>query len=188
MESLVLPSTFFLTVLSLIGLFFFIRASIKDRTTLMRFTSKQDEATLMNALKSYFQSRAYRVISIDANKNQVTFQGFVRPSWFLAIFLTLLAIIGILCLSLIVSIEFPSLGKIFLLLLLLSPLSGILYWRNSGKLEQVLLKMENNNNIYSNIPNNQLSEQPSSSIITLIGHRDELLELQKTLQLHSFDG
>jgi hypothetical protein len=181
MDSLVLPSTFFLTLLSFIGLFFFIRASTKDRTKLMRFSSNQDEATLMTALKSYFQSRSYRVISIDADKNQVTFQGFVRPSWFLAIFLTLLTIVGILCLSLVLSVQFPNLGKFFLLFLLLSPLSGIVYWRKSGKLEQVSLKMENNNN---NIP----SEQPSSSIITLIGHRDELLELQKTLQLQSVDG
>lgn len=177
MDSLVLSSTFFLTFLSFIGLFFFIRASTKDRNELMRFTSNQNEATLMNALKSYFQSRAYHVISIDVNKNQVTFQGFVRPSWFLAIFLTTLTIIGILCLSLVVSIKFPELAKILLLLLILSPLSGILYWQKSGRLEKVSLKVENNNNLSS--------EQPSSSIITVIGHRDELLELQRTLQLTS---
>jgi hypothetical protein len=183
MDSPILSSTFFLTLLLLVGLIFFLRAATKDRTELMRLSSDQDEDTLMTGLKSYFQSRAYKVIAVDSTKNQVTFEGFVSPSWFLAVFLTFLAAVGLLCLWVVLSFLFPDFGQFFLILVILSPLSGILYWRKSGRLEQVSLKMENNN-----ISNNISSEQHPSSIITLIGHRDELLELQKTLQLKSIDG
>ncbi|CDN09764.1 hypothetical protein RintRC_6255 [Richelia intracellularis] len=53
----------------------------------------------------------------------------------------------------------------------LSPVSGIFYWKKAGKLEKVLLKLSPQEN--SN----------SSSKITVVAHRDELIELQKKLQL-----
>ena len=74
MDFTVLQSTFLLTFLLLVGLFFFIRASTKDRTEVMRLISEQDENTLMTSLKEYFRSRAYQVLAVDAAKNQVTFE------------------------------------------------------------------------------------------------------------------
>ena len=176
MDSTVLQSTFLLTLLLSVGLFFFIRASTKDRTEVMRLVSEQDENTLMSSLKEYFRSRAYRVLAIDAAKNQVTFEGFVSPSWFLAVFLSVLAAVGLGCLALVLSLLFPNFGHIFLLLVLLSPLSGLLYWKKSGRLEKVSLKIEN-------IP----SGQNFSSTITVTAHRDELAELQRALQLKTLD-
>jgi hypothetical protein len=176
MDSTVLQSTFLLTLLLSVGLFFFIRASTKDRTEVMRLVSEQDENTLMSSLKEYFRSRAYRVLAIDAAKNQVTFEGFVSPSWFLAVFLSVLAAVGLGCLALVLSLLFPNFGQIFLLLVLLSPLSGLLYWKKSGRLEKVSLKIEN-------IP----SGQNFSSTITVTAHRDELAELQRALQLKTLD-
>ncbi|MBK1989883.1 cofactor assembly of complex C subunit B [Sphaerospermopsis aphanizomenoides BCCUSP55] len=172
MNTAIVPSTFLLTLLLSVGLFFFIRASTKDRTEKAQLLSEQDEATFMTQLKEYFRSRSYRVISVDKEKNQVTFEGFVRPSWFLAIFLTVLAAVGLVCLSLVLSQVFSSQSPFFLALVLLSPVSGIFYWQKAGRLEQVSLKMET-------IPN----QQHSSSIITVIAHRDEIAELQSALQL-----
>jgi hypothetical protein len=70
----------------------------------------------------------------------------------------------------------PDFGQFFLLIILFSPLSGLLYWKKSGRLEKVSLKMEN-------IP----SGQNFSSTITVTAHRDELAELQRALQLKTLD-
>jgi hypothetical protein len=176
MDTAIVPSTFLLTLLLSVGLFFFIRASTKERIEKAQLISEQDEAALMTQLKEYFRSRSYRVISVDKDKNQVSFEGFVRPSWFLAIFLTFLAAVGLTCLSLVLSQLFPSQSPYLLALVLLSPLSSIFYWQKAGRLEKVSLKMEAIQN-----------EQLSSSKITVIAHRDELAELQRALQLKRVD-
>lgn len=172
MDTAILPSTLLLTLLLSVGLFFFIRASTKDRTQTVQLVSQQDEATLMSQLKEYFRLRSYRVAAVDREQNQVTFEGFVRPSWFLAIFLTVLASTGFVCLSLVLSLLFPGLSKLSLAMVLLSPLSGIFYWKKAGRLEKVSLKVEATQ-----------SKQPSPSKITVVAHRDELIELQRNLQL-----
>ncbi|MFQ4143792.1 cofactor assembly of complex C subunit B [Chlorogloeopsis sp. ULAP02] len=172
MDTAILPSTLLLTLLLSVGLFFFIRASTKDRTKVAQLVSEQDEATLMPQLREYFQMRSYRVAAVDPEKNQVIFEGNVRPSWFLTIFLTLLAAVGILCLSLVLSLLFPSLHTFFTGIVLLSPLCGFFYWKKAGKLEKVLLKLEPTQ-----------SESRFSSKITVTAHRDELTELQRALKL-----
>ncbi|RAM48295.1 MAG: cofactor assembly of complex C subunit B [Hapalosiphonaceae cyanobacterium JJU2] len=172
MDTAILPSTLMLTLLLSVGLFFFIRASTKDRTEVAQLVSEQDEATLMSQLREYFRARSYRVAAVDQEQNQVIFEGNVRPSWFLAIFLTVLAATGILCLSLVLSQLFPSQSVFFLGMVLLSPLSGIFYWKKAKKLEKVSLKVETTE-----------SESPSSSTITVTAHRDELIELKRLLKL-----
>jgi Cofactor assembly of complex C subunit B len=172
MDTAILPSTLLLTLLLMVGLFFFIRASTKDRTQIAQLVSDQDEATLMPRLKEYFVARSYRVAAVDPQQNQVTFEGLVRPSWFLAVFLTLLAAAGFLCLSLVLTLLFPNFGKVFLGMLLLSPLSGVFYWKKAARLELVSLKVQATE-----------SEQKSPSRITVTAHRDELIELQRALQL-----
>ncbi|BAY46835.1 hypothetical protein SAMD00079811_44500 [Scytonema sp. HK-05] len=172
MDTATLPSTLLLTFLLSVGLFFFIRASTKDRTETEKLVCEQDEATLMPQLREYFQTRSYRVAAVDPKQNQVTFEGFVQPSWFLAVFLTLLAAAGLLCLSLVLSLLFPKLSTIFLGLVLLSPLSGVFYWKKAGKLEKVSLKVEATQ-----------GEEHSPSKITVTAHRDELIELRRALGL-----
>lgn len=171
MNSSVIPSTFFLTVLLAIGLFFFIRASVKDRTQVLKLTSDQPEELLLSQLRQYFDQRAYRVVSVNAAENQVTFEGVVRPSLFLAVFLTLLAAIGMLCLSLVLSFSLPSGAGFWLGLLLLSPLAGIFYWKGAERPEQVSLKVQSS------------AERAAKSLITVKAHRDELAALQKVLTL-----
>lgn len=164
----VLPSTFFLTLLLTIGLFFFIRGSFKDRTEVAHLVSSLPEEQLLPQLKQYFSQRAYRVKQIDGDRNEVTFEGWVRPSWFLAFFLTLLTALGMMCLEIVLSTIFPRFTTPLLGLILLSPLTGWLYWQKAGRLEQVALQMTNKG-------------------IQVTGHRDEVAELRRSLDLRESD-
>ncbi|MDP5338694.1 MAG: cofactor assembly of complex C subunit B [Nodularia sp. (in: cyanobacteria)] len=177
MDTAIVPSTLLLTLLLSVGLFFFIRASTKDRITKAELVSEQDEAALMPKVKEYFRSRSYQVAAIDREKNQVIFEGFVQPSLFLAVFLTLLAFGGMACLALVLSMLFPNFGTLFIGLVILSPLSGLFYWKKSGRFEKVSFQIESANQ----------GELSSASKITIIAHRDELMELQRALQLKSAD-
>jgi membrane protein implicated in regulation of membrane protease activity len=112
------------------------------------------------------------VAEVDHERNQVTFEGFVKPSIFLAAFLTLLASVGLICLSLVFALMLPEFGNIFFGLVLFAPLSGLFYWQKAGRVEKVLLKLEP-----------QANQQESFSKITVVAHRDELIELKKVLPL-----
>jgi uncharacterized membrane protein len=172
-NSTIIPSTFLLTLLLAVGLFFFIRASVKDRTQQVALLAREPEESILARLQQYFDQRAYRVAAVDAATNQVTFEGFVRPSWFLAIFLTVLAACGLLCLSLVLSLLYPKLTNVFLALVLLAPGAGVFYWKNAGRNEQVSLKVEP-----------VASQEPEPcNLITVTAHRDELIQLQQTLKL-----
>ncbi|MBE9126640.1 MULTISPECIES: cofactor assembly of complex C subunit B [unclassified Coleofasciculus] len=173
MNTAILSSTFGLTVLLAIGLFFFIRASVKDRTEQIKLVAQEPEESLLEQLQNYFDQRAYRVAAVDATTGQVTFQGFVRPSLFLAIFLTVLAACGILCLVLVLSLLYPALTQLFFGLVLLSPAAGFFYWQGAGRNEQVFLKVET-------LPAQEFGTQ---SVITVTAHRDELAQLQQNLKL-----
>jgi Flp pilus assembly protein TadB len=174
MSTTILSSTLLLTVLLAIGLFFFIKASVKDRIQVIKLISKQSSDSLLAELQQYFTQRSYKVVALDAEQNQVTFAGFVRPSWFLTVFLTFLAALGILCLVLVLSFLFPQIGLVFLGLELLAPIAGIFYWQRSGRQEQVFLKLESAT---------EDSSEETQNLITVTGHRDELAVLQDTLGL-----
>jgi Cofactor assembly of complex C subunit B len=167
----VLTSTFILTLLLAVGLFFFIRASTKDRIEQMVLETSDVEEVLLPKLQSYFTDRAYRVTAVDRDTDIITFEGFVRPSIFLASLLTGLAAIGALCLALVLSMLFPAVGRLFLGLLLIAPLAGWFYWQGSSRTEQIRLKVESQDG------------EPAPTTIRISGHRDELAVFQETLQL-----
>ena len=127
----------------------------------------------MEQLQQYFEQRAYQVTAIDPEKNQITLAGFVRPSVFLAVFLSLLAGIGIFCIALVFSLLFQEQTPLFAGLLLFCPLAGVFYWRKSGREEEVSFKIE---------PLTEMA-MPQKSLLTVIAHRDELAHLQTTLSL-----
>jgi Cofactor assembly of complex C subunit B len=161
-------SPLILTLLLMVGLFFFIRASVKDRTEQVKLLWQEPEESVLNKLQQYFEQRAYRITTVDPTLNRVTFEGFVRPSWFLAVFLSFLAAVGLLCLALVLSLLYPSSGNFFLALTLLAPAAGIFYWQKAGRREQVSLQVETIS-----------APQPQKSIITITAHRDELFQLQQ---------
>ncbi|MGA7933749.1 MAG: cofactor assembly of complex C subunit B [Kovacikia sp.] len=169
MTSSVLSSTFLLTLLLLVGLLFFIRASVKDRTQIVRLVSEQKEDTVLPQLQHYFAQRSYQIRAMNEAHNQIALEGFVRPSLFLASFLTMLAAIGILCLALVLCILLPSFAIAWLGFVLFAPLAGIFYWRRAGRPEKVLLKVEAATGPC----------QEELSVITVAAHRDEVAEFRR---------
>lgn len=168
-----LVSTLLLTLLMAIGLFFFIRAAVKDRTESETLLSTQPEDALLTQLEQYFTTRAYRIVQLDPEKKQVTFSGVIAPSLGLAIFLSLLAAIGLLCLALVLSMVLPQVGALWWSLVLLAPIAGKFYWQKAERPEQVQVRIES----LSALPTGQ------QSAVTIVAHRDELITLRNTLPL-----
>lgn len=160
----------------MIGLFFFIRASVKDRTKQIQLIPAESEDILIKKLQEYFESRAYQLTSIDAKNKQVTFKGFVQPSIFLAILLSFLATVGLSCLVLILFLLLPSFNSIFWLLILIAPLAGVFYWQKAGRWENIILQVTSKTNS-PNLPN----------LVTITAHRDELIQLQSNLSVQTVD-
>lgn len=177
MDTLSLNSIAIPTLLMAVGLFFFIRASVKDRTEVLHLRSDRPPESLSSQLKDYLCQRRYQVVGFDPLDNRVTFEGNVRASWFLAIFLSLLAAIGFLCIALVLGILIPSLSQGIMALVLLSPLAGVFYWKQANRREQVSLTVE------ADITDKKNSPKPEAegSIATIIGHRDELAALRRAM-------
>lgn len=173
----VLASTALLTLLLAVGLFFFIRASTKDRTEVVTLVTERPQESLLEQLQNYFTHRAYRIVTVNAAENRVTYEGVVRPSLFLAIFLTALAAVGILCLALVLSLLFPQWANILPSLVLIAPIAGLFYWQKAGRAEQVSLRVET-------LAGDNASVQ---HLITVTAHRDELAELRRALALQPFE-
>lgn len=159
-------STLLLTILLMIGLFFFIRGSIKDRTEIVTLTCEDSQDNILSYLRDYFQTRSYKVTSIDPENNKVTLEGMVSPSTFLAVFLSLLAGCGLFCFALVLSMLFSTETYLFAWLLIFSPLAGFFYWKGAQRVEKVAFRLENQ------------SQPSNNTVITIQAHRDELIQLQ----------
>ncbi|MCG9893172.1 MAG: cofactor assembly of complex C subunit B [Thermosynechococcaceae cyanobacterium MS004] len=168
METLVLPSTFFLSVLIVIGLVFFIRASTKARIETAIWTLPQPNEQVLEEVTHYLENRAYHLQAVDREKDQVVFSGLVQASWGMAIFLSILAAIGAICLGLVLAIQFPALGYWGIGSVILAPGAGWFYFKKSQRPEQVLLTV-------------RPSELDQETRIRVIAHRDEIAAMQSSL-------
>ncbi len=157
----------------LIGLFFFIRASVKDRTKQIQLIPAESEDILLKKLQDYFEARAYRLTAVNVENKQIAFKGFVKPSLFLAILLSFLALVGLSCLALVLFLLFPNVENVFWLLVLIAPLAGVFYWRKAGRWEEILLQVT--------------SKTDSPNLVTVTAHRDELIQLQENLSVQTVD-
>jgi hypothetical protein len=178
MDTLSLNSIAIPTLLMAVGLFFFIRASVKDRTEVLHLASHRPPEDLSSQLKDYLCQRRYQVTGFNPEDNRVTFEGNVRASWFLAIFLSFLAAIGFLCVALVLATLIPSLSQGIIALVFLSPLAGVFYWKQANRREQVSLTVKAAENSDEKTPPNPEAE---GSIAMIIGHRDELAALQRAM-------
>ena len=160
----------------MVGLFFFIRASTKDRTETLTLQRPTEPDITLKDLIQHFEARAYRLHQAEAStggdQQQVRLRGMVRPSVFLAIFLTTLAAVGLICLALVLTSLFPSVGFAFLALAILAPAAGVYYWRRAKREEQITLRVQAA----------ESASSPALSIATVVAHRDELIALQQTLK------
>ena len=169
-------STLLLTILLFYGLISFLRGSIRDRTTDAMFTvdkitvDKLTDDLLLKQVRDHFQKRSYKVVEIDPERDVATLLGQVKPSLFLAIFLTILAAIGLICLGLVLGILIPDLENIWLWLTILSPLAGVFYWQGTPRERKVSLRL---------LPETRLKVR---------AHKDEIEELQRALKLEKIDA
>lgn len=192
-------STLLLTLLLCIGLFFFIRASVKDRTEVVTLVSSQPLAELRDRLERYFEQRTYRLVQPDLSGQSssgqdlpaevlpagddasggasavVTLEGFVQPSLFLAVFLSVLAAIGLSCLVLVALTVVPQLQGIGWLGLLLAPAAGFFYWRQAGRVERVCYQLQ------------AVDPTQPQARVKVMAHRDEVISLQESLALKLAD-
>lgn len=159
-------STLLLTLLLFYGLFSFLRGSIRDRTAEAIFTlDKVTEDILLRQVRDHFRQRSYKVVGIDAERDVVNLVGQIKPSLFLTVFFTLMAAIGLVCLSLVLGILIPDLENLWIWLTAISPIAGIFYWRGTPRERNVGLKL---------LPDVQ---------IKIRAHKDEIEELQRSLNL-----
>ncbi|MDG2990433.1 cofactor assembly of complex C subunit B [Candidatus Synechococcus calcipolaris G9] len=167
--SFVFSSTVFLTLLLGIGLFFFVRASTKERIEVRQFVIDEKAEVLLPRIQSYFRDRAYQVISVNPDNQRVTLEGMVAASLFLAVLLTLLAIAGLACLALVFAFLWPNTGPFWFLLVAIAPVAPWFYWQGAQRKEQVILEVA-------------VDSPSNATILKVTGHRDELLSLAKTLE------
>jgi hypothetical protein len=181
LERFVPPSIFGLTFLLFIGLFFFIRASTKDRTETALYVTSLPDVALLEKLQQYFADRAYRVTAVNSDSGEIALEGRVGASIFLAVFLGGLAGVGLLCLALVLAIASPQLGYGPYGLLLCAPLASWFYWRGANRLEQVSFRVlapstrdESGSDLISG-PETRLQ---------VTAHRDELATLVSQMPLN----
>jgi len=164
-----LNSTLLLTILLAIGLFFFLRASSKDRTTIIEISSSQQPIKVLNDLCQWLNLRGWKQTGGDFEQRILIFKGQVVSSKFLAIFLGFLGGFGSCALGLVIIQIYPELGWWPILLGLIGgPLSGIVYFKTSAREEKFELRLINEN-------------ENDSTLMRLRAHRDELISLENEL-------
>ncbi|MCS7032249.1 MAG: cofactor assembly of complex C subunit B, partial [Gloeomargarita sp. SKYG116] len=89
MANLALVSTGLLTGLLAVGLIFFVRAAVKDRTQ-TQVIAPAEITSAMHQLGLYLQRRGYWPVTGATGNDTQVWQGQVRPSVFLALLLSLL--------------------------------------------------------------------------------------------------
>ena len=164
-----LNSTLLLTVLLAIGLFFFLRASSKDRTTVVEITSSKKPIEVLNVMYEWLDLRGWQQLGGDFDQRILIFKGQVISSKLLAIFLSLLGGLGSCALGLVIIQIFPTLGWWPILLGFIGgPLSGIIYFKKSSREEKFELRLTSRDD-----------EEITS--MKLRAHRDELISLENEL-------
>ena len=165
-----LNSTLFLTILLAIGLFFFLKASSKDRTTVVEITSSQKPLEVLKVMCEWLNLRGWKQTGGDFEQRILIFKGQVISSKLLAIFLSLLGGFGSCALGLVIIQIYPNLGwwPIFLGLIG-GPLSGAIYFNKSAREEKFDLRL------ISNEDNQEMTS------MRLRAHRDELISLENEL-------
>tara|TARA_Y100000589_G_C27150159_1_gene628586 strand:+ start:1294 stop:1848 length:555 start_codon:yes stop_codon:yes gene_type:complete len=164
-----LKSTLLLTILLSIGLFFFLRASSKDRTTTIEISTDKDQIESLNIICSWLKLRGWNQVGGNIDQKILTFKGQVISSNSLAIFLSILGGLGSCSLGLVIKQIYPNLNWWPILLGIIGgPISGIIYSKKSQREEKFEFRL--------------LETQDKSTRLRLKAHRDELISLEKELQ------
>lgn len=170
-----------------IGLFFFVKASIKERTEAEDISLDLPQQQAIETIETHFTDRGYRVTERHSNPLVITLEGLVRPSIFLSIFLTLLTAIGLFCLALVLVVIAPDTGESWFAITVVSPLAGLFYWRGARREEKVFLSLPKSETIADLLPLD-LNHDRHPSPIRVTAHRDELIVLRQALNLPAKSG
>tara|TARA_B100000965_G_scaffold50378_1_gene37074 strand:- start:2259 stop:2813 length:555 start_codon:yes stop_codon:yes gene_type:complete len=164
-----LNSTLLLTILLFIGLFFFLRASSKDRTTTVEVSSSKKPVEVLELICNWLKLRGWKQIGGDSNKQILSFKGQVISSKLLAIFLSILGGLGSCSLGLVIVQLYPKLNWWPILLGLIGgPLSGIIYSKKSSREEIFEFRL--------------IDDRECKTNLRLRAHRDELIALETELK------
>ncbi len=164
-----LNSTFLLTVLLFIGLFFFLKASSKDRTTTIEISTEKAQIDALNIICNWLKLRGWYQIGGNIDQKILIFKGQVIASNSLAIFLSILGGLGSCSLGLVIKQIYPNLNWWPILLGIIGgPISGIIYSKKSQREETFEFRL--------------LDTLDKSTKLRLRAHRDELISLEKELQ------
>ncbi len=164
-----LNSTLLLTILLSIGLFFFLKASSKDRTTIVEISSSQKPVKVLNGLCEWLNLRGWKQTGGDFDQKTLIFKGQVVSSKLLAVFLGFLGGFGSCALGLVIIQIYPILGWWPILLGLVGgPLSGLVYFKKSAREEKFELRLIDKDN-------------EENTFMRLRAHRDELISLENEL-------
>ena len=165
-----LGSTLLLTLLLGVGLFFFLKASSKDRTTVIDISSSKKSIEVLNEVCNWLKSRGWQQIKVNSDKQTLTFRGQVISSKSLAIFLSILGALGSCSLGLVVVQIYPFLNWWPILLGLVGgPITGFLYFKHSQREEIFEFKLIDENEI-------------KFAQLRLSAHRDELIAFENELK------
>jgi Cofactor assembly of complex C subunit B len=110
---------------------------------------------------------------VDAGET-ITFRGIVSRSLSQALFLTFVTVLSMLCLALVLNIQFndldlPVIGKPnWYLLGLLGPYAGIYYWGSGDRVDDFAVRLATN-------------EEETQNEITVQGSEEELERMWRTL-------
>lgn len=186
-------STLALTTLLAIGLFFFLRASGKDRVETRVYLSSRSLEEMGSALREHLERRGYRLQSADA-EGIATFAGQGQASVGLALFLTGLAGTGLACLALVLQTLEPEWGAWPWMVVLASPWAGWYYRQRNQRPEQIRLKLQEADEDSVPLPFCGQHGSPTAptrtapgSHLWVEGHRDELDGLAAALRLQERD-
>tara|TARA_Y100000589_G_C27181559_1_gene641011 strand:- start:234 stop:791 length:558 start_codon:yes stop_codon:yes gene_type:complete len=165
-----LRSTLFLTILLIIGLFFFLKASSKDRTVIIEISSYKKPLEVLSQVCNWLKLRGWKQTGGDSEKKILTFKGQVVSSKLLAAFLALLGGLGSCCLGLVITQIFPILSWWPILLGLIGgPLTAIIYSERSQREEIFEFRLLSEGDI-----------EPTQ--LRLKAHRDELIAFESELK------
>ncbi len=157
-------STFILTLLLAIGLFFFLRAASKDRTTVVEIVSPLPAIDVLDGISLWLEGRGWRKEGGNIEQKTIKFVGNVSFSYGLAIFLSILCGLGGACLGLVIVQLFSFLSWWPLLLSLIGPLAGLFYRSRAARLESFEIRLLS-------------SDHEPKTEIRIRAHRDELIAL-----------
>ena len=161
-------STLLLTGLLGVGLFFFLRAASKDRTTVVEVRSPRPPVEVLDGLDTWLKQRGWSQQGGDAERCLLEYRGQVDSSVPLALLLSVLGTIGAGSLGLVVRQINPSLNWWPLLLAVFGPVAGWIYTRRARRVEEIQIQLLED-------------DAGEGSTLRLRAHRDELIALELAL-------